>query len=143
MHFFMSVFHAISKIKTQTSCDLIASATKLTFFIDTFSRVKYSFFVTEDTSCPTVAFEKVGCFRDLHQKLARQLPEYITNGRDPTVKTGFSGKRIDWRNWDIFVPDFACRCAMKAKDKNYTFFGMQFYGKRNCFSLRKLLSHRL
>ena len=33
----------------------------------------------------------------------------------------------------MFVPDFACRCAMKAKEKNYTFFGMQFYGKRNCF----------
>lgn len=86
----------------------------------------------EDTSCPTVAFEKVGCFRDLHRKLARPLPEYIANDRDPTVKTGFSGKRIDWRNWDMFVPDFACRCAMKAKEKNYTFFGMQFYGE--CWS---------
>ena len=93
--------------------------------------MKKIFVVTEDIACPAAAFEKIGCFRDLHQTLARPLPEYISNDRDPTVISGFSGKRIDWRNWDMYLPDFVCRCAAKAKAKNYTFFGMQFYGKGN------------
>jgi len=85
--------------------------------------------VTVDISCPLVAFEKIGCFKDNHIVSARPLPEYLTNDRDPRHPT-FSGQRIDWRNWDVYVPDFACRCALKAKEKNYTFFGMQFYGEK-------------
>lgn len=89
--------------------------------------------VTVDNSCPLVAFEKIGCFKDNHIVSARPLPEYLTNDRDPKIAT-FSGQRIDWRNWDVYIPDFACRCALKAKEKNYTFFGMQFYGEKELFS---------
>ena len=89
--------------------------------------------VTVDISCPLVAFEKIGCFKDNHIVSARPLPEYLTNDRDPKIAT-YSGQRIDWRNWDVYVPDFACRCALKAKEKNYTFFGMQFYGEKELFS---------
>lgn len=84
-----------------------------------------------DTSCSDVAFEKIGCFKDNHIVSARPLPEYLSNDRDPKIAT-FSGQRIDWRNWDIYVKDFACRCAKAANERNYTIFGMQFYGE--CWS---------
>ena len=90
--------------------------------------------VIVDNSCPLVAFEKIGCFKDNHIVSARPLPEYLTNDRDPKIST-FSGQRIDWRNWDVYVPDFACRCALKAKEKNYTFFGVQFYGEQDVLFL--------
>lgn len=89
--------------------------------------------VTVDTSCSDLAFEKIGCFKDNHIVSARPLPEYLSNDRDPKIAT-FSGQRIDWRNWDIYVKDFACRCAKAANERNYTIFGMQFYGKKEVFS---------
>jgi len=84
-----------------------------------------------DTSCPKVSFRKVGCFNDKHEVNNRPLPDYLFNDRDITIPN-FSGHRIDWRNWDIHVPKFACRCAEAAKNHNATFFGMQFYGE--CWS---------
>ena len=81
-----------------------------------------------DTSCPEALFEKVGCFTDSHIVSARPLPDYLFNDRDNSINN-FSGRRIDWVNWDVYVPEFACRCAAAAKAKNHTFFGMQFYGK--------------
>lgn len=84
-----------------------------------------------DTSCPKVSFERVGCFGDRHKVLARPLPEYLFNDRDPSIEN-FSKQRIDWQSWDIYVPKFACRCAEAAKKANHTFFGMQFYGE--CWS---------
>ena len=80
-----------------------------------------------DTSCPDAPFVKVECFKDKHEINNRPLPDYLFNDRDPSIQT-FSGRRIDWRNWDIYVPNFACRCAKAAKSHNATFFGMQFYG---------------
>ena len=88
--------------------------------------------VTVDTSCPLAAFERIGCFKDNHIVSARPLPEYLANDRDPRHRS-FSGQRIDWRNWDVYTPDFACRCALEAKQRNYTFFGMQFYGEKELF----------
>ena len=84
--------------------------------------------VTVDTSCPQVPFEKVGCFNDFHITSARPLPDYLFNDRDDSIDN-YSGRRVDWVNWDVYVPQFACRCAAAAKAKNHTFFGMQFYGK--------------
>ncbi|XP_020601595.1 uncharacterized protein LOC110040659 [Orbicella faveolata] len=84
-----------------------------------------------DTSCPQVPFEKVGCFNDFHITSARPLPDYLFNDRDDSIDN-YSGRRVDWVNWDVYVPQFACRCAAAAKAKNHTFFGMQFYGE--CWS---------
>ena len=81
-----------------------------------------------DTSCPGISFEKVGCYKDAHKQAQRPLPDYLFNDRDSSIQT-WSGKWIDWRNWDVYVPQFACRCAHAAKAKNFTHFGMQFYGK--------------
>ncbi|KAL9976290.1 hypothetical protein ACROYT_G013573 [Oculina patagonica] len=84
-----------------------------------------------DSSCPQISFEKVDCFEDNHIENARPLPDYIFNDRDPSIDN-FSGRRIDWRNWDVYLPEFACRCAAAAKALNHTFFGVQFYGE--CWS---------
>lgn len=82
-------------------------------------------------SCPGIYFEKIGCYKDKHRSHERPLPDYLFNDRDPSIDN-FSGQRIDWRNWDIYVPNFACRCAKAARDHNATVFGMQFYGE--CWS---------
>lgn len=84
-----------------------------------------------DATCPKINFERVGCFGDKHQPFARPLPDYLFNDRDPSIDN-FSGRRIDWRAWDIYLPEFACRCAEAAKKANHTFFGVQFYGE--CWS---------
>lgn len=84
-----------------------------------------------DTSCPGISFEKVGCYADYHRSNERPLGDYLFNDRDASIQN-WSGKMIDWRNWDVYVPQFACRCATAAKAHNATFFGMQFYGE--CWS---------
>ncbi|KAJ7390458.1 hypothetical protein OS493_025159 [Desmophyllum pertusum] len=83
----------------------------------------------DDPTC-SLEYEKVGCFQDRHRS-QRPLPSYLMNDRDVFHHT-FSGKLIDWRNWDVYVPDLACRCAKKAHEKGMTFFGLQFYGE--CWS---------
>ena len=87
-----------------------------------------SFSIAVDTSCPGISFERVGCYKDAHRQTQRPLPDYLFNDRDKWIQN-WSGKSIDWRNWDVYVPQFACRCAHTAKAKNFTYFGMQFYGK--------------
>lgn len=84
-----------------------------------------------DTSCPEAPFEKVGCYNDYHNQNNRPLPDYLFTDRDPSIAIS-SGRQVDWTNWDVYVPEFACRCAKAAKDNNSTFFGMQFYGE--CWS---------
>lgn len=80
------------------------------------------------TSCPEASFEKVECYQDNHEIHKRPLPDYLFNDLDPTTQT-FSGILADWKNWDIYLPMFACRCARAAKARNATFFGIQSYGK--------------
>ena len=72
-------------------------------------------------------FERVGCFRD-NQIAPRPLPDYIMTDRQENLVI-YSGQRIDWRNWDAYMPQFVCRCAKKAKEKGHIAFGVQFYGK--------------
>lgn len=70
--------------------------------------------------------ERIGCFRDNKVK-PRPLPDYIMTGRQKNLKI-YSNQPIDWRNWDVYMPEFVCRCATLAKQKNHTTFGVQYYG---------------
>lgn len=79
------------------------------------------------TDTCSLEYERVGCFKDKH-KTPRPLPSYLMNDRDPSINN-FSGKKIDWTNWDVYVPDLVCRCAKKAQENGMTYFGLQFYGK--------------
>ena len=72
-----------------------------------------------------VQYKAVGCFKD---SPSRVLKEHVLNERDPRSKV-FKGIRIDWFNWNNYMPAFACRCAQIVKDKGYTVFGLQFYGR--------------
>ena len=77
------------------------------------------------SSC-AVPYKAVGCFQD---SPARALKEHVLNERDRKSKVYF-GDRIDWMNWNNYMPAFACRCAKIVKAKGYTVFGLQFYGRR-------------
>lgn len=87
-------------------------------------------FVFELESDCGLDFERIGCFRD--DKIdPRPLPDYIMTDREARLQI-FSGQKIDWRNWDVYLPEFVCRCANKAKEKGHTTFGVQYYGE--CWS---------
>ncbi|CAB4023145.1 Hypothetical predicted protein [Paramuricea clavata] len=61
----------------------------------------------------------------------RPLNEYILTDRDSTHPVS-SGRSIDWNNFDTYLPDLACRCAMKTVEKGWNTFGVQYYGE--CWS---------
>ncbi|KAK3728149.1 hypothetical protein QZH41_019468 [Actinostola sp. cb2023] len=69
----------------------------------------------------------LGCYADRHQKGARPLPLYFLTDRDASLD--ISSKIIDWRNWDVYMPELACRCANKAKELGHNTFGLQYYGE--------------
>lgn len=77
-----------------------------------------------------VAVKKIGCFNDDLLPL-RTLPELLMTDRDP-LSPRFSGKLVDWTNWNVYISDVVCRCAKKAKKEDYKLFGIQFYGE--CWS---------
>ena len=54
-------------------------------------------------------FVKVGCFKDKRSPSPRALPELIANYRG----------NIDWNN----TMDVVDKCAKRAKEKNYMYFG--------------------
>ena len=56
------------------------------------------------------------------------MPDYILSERDNTVKV-WNGHWVDWKNWDNYMGQFACRCAAVAKAKGHKYFGLQFYGE--------------
>ena len=78
------------------------------------------------TKCE-IKYRKVGCFKD-DTKEPRPLPEMIMTDRDEESPVT-SGKTIEWKAWDKYVPDVVCRCAQKALDKKYSIFGIQSHGK--------------
>ncbi|XP_031551277.1 uncharacterized protein LOC116288607 [Actinia tenebrosa] len=92
---------------------------------------EYNFVYEIVESKCNVEFVKEGCFADNHNDNARPLANYLLNDRDPT-NPSYSGRTIDWRNWDVYLPELACRCANAAKNNGSTYFGLQFYGE--CWS---------
>ena len=71
-----------------------------------------------------MTFEPIGCYKDT----SRPLDDYILTDRDSSLSI-YSGIPVDWKNFGIYITDFACRCAQKAAEKGYDTFGLQFYGK--------------
>ncbi|XP_022796155.1 uncharacterized protein LOC111334626 [Stylophora pistillata] len=88
--------------------------------------------VTPNPATPgcTVNYTKLGCFKD-DRKKPRPLPELLFTDRDSRSKV-FSGKTIDWNNWDKYMIDLVCRCAKAAKVKKYNYFSLQHFGE--CWS---------
>ncbi len=78
----------------------------------------------------SVSFKPRGCYVD-DMKDPRPMPEMLLTERDST-HPAWNGKYVDWGNWNTYIVKLICRCAEKAKSKNYKFFGLQFYGKWHC-----------
>ena len=74
------------------------------------------------------SFEPVGCFKDKSRSPRPALGRLLITDRDRTSKL-YSGKDIDWLNFEIYLEDFANRCAKEASKKGFTVFGLQFYGE--------------
>ena len=72
---------------------------------------------------PTCAasYHSRGCYKDVLGNKA--LPHLILNVRKP------DGPGVDWNNWKTFLPNLICDCANKAKELNYKYFGIQYYGE--------------
>ena len=68
------------------------------------------------------------CLQNTRYRIRRALPNYIYQERDKTLKKNYGGRKIEWYNWNMYYPGFACRCAQKAKELGYDIFGLQFYG---------------
>ncbi|KAJ7381348.1 hypothetical protein OS493_001473 [Desmophyllum pertusum] len=77
-----------------------------------------------------VKYHKLGCYKD-RAKAPTLLEKLILTDRDPT-SPAFSKISIDWGNWDSHLPSLACRCAQKAAENKYAYFGLQYYGE--CWS---------
>ena len=79
----------------------------------------------QDPDCD-VSFKPLGCFRDKRHQ--RALPHYIYNERDETI-ANYGGQKVDWTDWENYLPEFICRCGRKAKELGFDLFAVQFYGK--------------
>jgi len=80
-----------------------------------------------------VKYHKLGCYKD-DGKNPRPLPKLLLTDRDPKSPV-FSSIRVDWGKWDSYMSDLVCRCAEKAAENNYRFFGLQYYGKYFAISI--------
>lgn len=40
----------------------------------------------------------------------------------------YSGYDIQWMNWANYMPALVCRCAKKALENGYKYFGIEFWG---------------
>lgn len=97
-------------------------------------------YCSSDAPCP-VPFKLLGCFKDSQQP-TRTLPELLFTDKDKQSKV-YSGIPIGWGNWNSYLEDLVCRCSKKAKEKKYTHFGIQYYGKRKANNLWNRYSSRL
>ncbi|CAB3989558.1 Hypothetical predicted protein [Paramuricea clavata] len=70
-----------------------------------------------------VHFEKIGCYKDYEQD-----NEHVLSARVPGA-SNYVGQPIDWWNYDVFLPMFACECAKKTVENGYNTFGLQYYGE--------------
>ncbi|XP_078375057.1 uncharacterized protein LOC144658501 isoform X1 [Oculina patagonica] len=78
----------------------------------------------------SVKYIKVGCYNDKRKTSSRAMRELLFQDRYKG-KT-FSGQKIDWKNYNKYLPDLVCRCAVATSNRGYVFFGIQFYGE--CWS---------
>ncbi|KAL9980068.1 hypothetical protein ACROYT_G008609 [Oculina patagonica] len=81
--------------------------------------------MSSQPQCPVKHME-VGCFEDIRDQ--RALPELLLTARDATSSVYF-GENINWNDWANFIDRFTCACATKAKQKNFDYFGIEYYGE--------------
>jgi len=68
-----------------------------------------------------------GCWSD--KRRDRALTSYSLTGRQSGTRIDAQSGRIDWRNYDTWLQQFACECAAKAQSLGEKYFGLQFWGE--------------
>ncbi len=99
------------------------------YFLTYFYFAFYTF--SESYKCD-VHFEKIGCYNDYTSRRYLSLKTLALTARDRGSEK-YMGQDVDWWNYDIFLPQFACECAKKI-EANYTTFGLQYYGMVNALN---------
>ncbi|XP_031571018.1 uncharacterized protein LOC116305279 [Actinia tenebrosa] len=72
-----------------------------------------------------VDYYKLGCYID--QYYSRGLPQLLFTDRDRS--SPYFQQYINWKNWDQYLHSLACRCASEARNRNFSMFGLQYYGE--------------
>lgn len=68
-----------------------------------------------------IEYQKLGCFVDKQPKTSTlALPEKMLN------------EVVNWDQWNVWLPDFVCRCANLVYENNYNVFGIHLFGE--CWS---------
>ncbi|CAH3199325.1 unnamed protein product, partial [Porites evermanni] len=60
-----------------------------------------------------ISYAKIGCFKD-DRTNPRPVPVLVFTDRDNSSNV-WSGKTIDWSNWDTYIVDLVCRCANESR----------------------------
>jgi len=79
--------------------------------------------IRAEALCEHGGYKKAGCFtrdEDL-------LSELLITDLDPAHHKW--GEKIDWLNFQRSIHSLACRCEEKARQQNFTYFGIGFYGE--------------
>ncbi|KXJ18052.1 Fibropellin-1 [Exaiptasia diaphana] len=82
--------------------------------------------------CPK--FERHGCFKARDGKSGQAvLPKMLFSDRLKRSPEFNSRKGVNWKGWNDYLQDIACRCAEEAKKvENAQYFAIQFFGE--CWS---------
>ena len=81
-----------------------------------------------DGSCE-VDISPVGCYKEDAANPA--MGEIFINEAAPE-KPSFDGNMIQWsKNYEAEFPDFLCKCARKARENGWEYFGVRELGKKN------------
>ena len=123
-------FNSATKIQGNKADFFIDHPTMVVYIFSLRTTQSLYFIFSSEPDCD-LDIERIGCFKD--RKEPRLLPEYIMTDREKKLAI-YSGQSIDWRNWDVYLPGFVCRCAKAAKERGYNTFGVQYYGtcKEHC-----------
>lgn len=79
-----------------------------------------------DTCEAELGYRPLGCF-DSKVKGTRGLNTLLFTDRDSSSPK-FSGKTVQWNNWNNYRKDILCRCARAARNAKLPVFGVEFYG---------------
>jgi len=75
--------------------------------------------------CCKTPYKRIGCFADKGASKTRPLPELLFD-------VSSNASQLVGSQWNYYLLEIVCKCAEEAKQRKYTHFGVQEYGK--CYS---------
>ena len=83
------------------------------------SLILYEFFIVLGKT----PYKRLGCYSD--KGGARPLPDLLFD-------VSANASKLSGQQWGVYLLEMVCKCAEQAKQRKYTHFGLQDYGK--CYS---------